>query len=113
MLTANHRSHPGGTYVFLPATYPFMYFPIIAVRYPESWRSTASVCLSSKASNPPWGPTLDQTPVVCAWFPVKVLARLGQHTGSGTKAFVNAYGFPATSRSWICGVKVGVTMSHR
>src|SRR5262245_37346910 len=88
---ATHVSHPGGTYPKCLPGYPFRYLPIIPVRYTGS-SAVAMLARSSKASNPPYPPCdpFVHTPVVCEWWPVRIVARLGQQSGLGTKALGNA-----------------------
>src|SRR5262249_49503507 len=57
------------------------------VRYPAALSHTATVQESPKAFTPPSDPPLECTPVVCAYFPERMLERLGAQSAVVTKWF--------------------------
>ena len=58
---------------------------------------------SRKMWKPPYCPLFEYTPVVCEYWPVRMLARLGQQSGLTTKAFLKST--PWSTRSdWTFGI---------
>jgi hypothetical protein len=61
----------------------FRNLPTIAVRYPASWSRRGNSVVRSRALGGPF----PWTPVLCAYRPVRIVAREGQQSGVTAKAF--------------------------
>ena len=84
------------------------YLPKWAVSYPAACSAVAIVVASRKMWKPPYFPWFEYTPVVCEYWPVRMLARLGQQSGLTTKAFLKST--PWSTRSdWTFGISAIVS----
>jgi hypothetical protein len=86
--------------------------PIRAVRYPAECSHVASVSISClRHAGRPSGPPVVQTPLVWLYWPVRMLARLGQHHELVTNELSNVTPCCTSSRytfGMICGVRVPI-----
>src|SRR5205823_13559488 len=75
------------------------YFPLIPVSKPLACNQVAMVDRSSWTNDwkRPYGGLFRYTSVPCEYFPVRIVVRLGQHSGFTTNALRNVTPFPASS----------------
>src|SRR6266508_1248560 len=68
------------------------------------------VSSSRNEANPPCGGVFFRTPVVWEYWPLRMLARLGQHSGFTTKLLVKVIPWPTSSD---CTSGIASSVSHR